>query len=724
MIEGATFGRRASFLSFPTTLLELEQARGKTALFTEVDALVASVLVRSLQAEDVVETKKERYGDLVSMIGLESGNKDTLDSWFSVTSQHTKGAWFLPEKMSLKSGLANLPWTFAAYPRYATGIVWEERAGVLAVDCPDAVLIWSILQPFFEQLFAPFELRGRLAGTKSAEEQFATWAEVDEIVTALGLELGDELAVLRYGGGWGQLGAPEQLAAKQRLLAAMATQANGQMASRYRAYRLAPLIARYYSKASGGQALRKAVLTRALEKTLVGFFGGDWLRFLHYIEESPHPNEEVATAIPATDLFVGGTKSATAVAADLSLPADEVRRALSAYWDTSETRPPVSISPVEERVEVLKSYWCHFDEIHSRQVPGMPSLWGLVEEHGGRLRAEWEEPDVRYAPGCYRVLLPETLLGDIERLWSPTMLARWPDRIVTEISPHAALADAFGVGLTFWQGVSLTAWFLTEGPYSRTDMAGLTTYYADALSQLEVMGCAIDPALFVELIDGEARLGPEEPVSTEKTSVEIRPGVQVQMSLSSATRRSGFEGLRDIITRHRRAWSERYLESYLKSRWGTELREAARHHSEAIAERGKPPTPKQFAKHAVVAANHWLGGDMSAFYAAIGEKSAVHPVRVCLMPLDRGRFANRVFDGLGGQRFVRRVVVANREEGNAQAEEQDRHTKLGWLAEQSLSYVQLEEALGRPPELKEFGTSGFEYRCSVLSTDTEVAWEK
>ena len=134
---------------------------------------MANVLVRSLRAEYVVETKKGLHGDSVSITGLEGDSKDTLDRWFSVVSQHARGTWFLPEKMTLKPGLASLPWTFATYPRYATGIVWEERAGVVPVDCPDAVPIWSIFQPLFEQLFAPIELRGRLVGTKSAEDQLA-----------------------------------------------------------------------------------------------------------------------------------------------------------------------------------------------------------------------------------------------------------------------------------------------------------------------------------------------------------------------------------------------------------------------------------------------------------------------------------------------------------------------------------------------------------------------
>ena len=67
----------------------------------------------------------------------------------------------------------------------------------------------------------------------------------------LGLDVGDKLAVMRYGGGWGRLRAGEQLDAKQGLLAAIAAQATGVMVCRYRAYRCIPLIARYYSKAKG-----------------------------------------------------------------------------------------------------------------------------------------------------------------------------------------------------------------------------------------------------------------------------------------------------------------------------------------------------------------------------------------------------------------------------------------------------------------------------------------
>jgi hypothetical protein len=722
MSENQSFGRRAVALSDPGSLIELEAREGKAELFADVDALLADVAVRCLRSEATVDLARGRYTDSVSIAGLDRRLEGVLHDLFAVANQHSRGAWFLPEKASLKVGLVNLPSIFARHPRFATGLAKEEWARVLLADSPAAVFLWAVLEPLFEQLFMPFELRGRMAGTKNREDQLAAWTSVDKIVAVLGLDIGSELAVMRYGGGWGRLRAAEQLEAKRRLLAAFAAQANEQMAARYRAHRVLALTAAYYSKAKNGPARRKQVLTRPLEKTLAGFFGGDWLRLLRYLEEAPHPDEEIASAIPETKLFVGSTKSPAAVAAQVGVPVEEVERALSTYWDTVGERAAGSMSPVDERVGVLKAFWLHFDSIHSRQTTGMRSLWGLVEEGWG-VRIVWGGPDW-YNPRLYRELLPSELVDEIERLWGSVMLPRWPDRVVSEISPHALMAETFGPALQFWQGSALTAWFVCEGPMSRTDMAGLATYHQDALAELERLGCPIDPALFAELREAETRLGPAEPQGEKKSSVEVSPGIRVEMSMSTGSRRAGFECLRDIITRYRREWTEQYLNAYLRARWETEIREASRLHAQAIAQKGKPPTPKQFARHAVTATSHWFGGDLSGLYAVIGERSAVHPIRVSMMPADRLGFAKSVFESLGGRRFERRVVVSSREEGRAQAEEQDRHRKLGWLAEHSVRFIQLEEALGRAPEMKEVGNSAFEYQSGILSPDPQQAWEK
>jgi hypothetical protein len=714
------FGRRAVAAPGPEALLALEIAEGKDAIFKEVDALVGDVIVRSLQADRVFNLAADEPS--VALADLTEPLRVVLESLFSVGAQHEQGAWFLPEQASLKVGIQNLPWTFHRYPRFATGIVWEERTRVALAGQPAGVLLWTVTEPLFEQLFLPLELRGRLAGTKDRDGQLASLAAVDEVVAALGLRLEDELTIMRYGGGWGQLCAAEQLAAKQRLLAALAAQADGKLAARYRAYRLEPLISRYYEKSKRSPALRKQVLTGPLERTLAGFFGGGWLRFLDYLGEEPNRGEEIVTAIPKTRLFAGGASRAAAVAAQTGLPEDEIARALSTYWSAAG-RAVAPASPIDQRIDVLRTYWAEFDELHARQAPGMPSLWGLVQEDHLGVRLRWGGPEW-FTSGLYRELLSSALCQRVDQAWAAIMLPRWPDRMVTEIAPHALMAEAFGPALKFWHGVSLTAWFVSEGPYSRTDMAGLADYYADPLARLEHLGCPIDAAMFSQLIEAEAGLGPPEPIKTESSAVEVAPGLKIEMSMNTGSRRSGFEGLRDVITRNRRSWAERYLDVYLRARWDSELREAARLHAQAIAERGKSPTAKQFARHAASATNHWLGGDLAAFYAAIGEKSPVLTVRVPLMPPDKAGFASLVFRRLGGRPFERRVVVANRDEGRVQAEEQDRYNKLAWLAEQSLHLIQLEEALGRPPELKEFGAPGFEYRSEILHTDSGIAWER
>ncbi len=91
--------------------------------------------------------------------------------------------------------------------------------------------------------------------------------------------------------------------------------------------------------------------------------------------------------------------------------------------------------------------------------------------------------------------------------------------------------------------------------------------------------------------------------------------------MTIGSRRSGFEFLRDIVTRYRRAWSAKCLDAYLRARWESEIQGAARQYARYIEVQGKAPTEKQFAKVAEAPTNHWFGGDVNSLYAAIGEKA-------------------------------------------------------------------------------------------------------
>jgi hypothetical protein len=162
-------------------------------------------------------------------------------------------------------------------------------------------------------------------------------------------------------------------------------------------------------------------------------------------------------------------------------------------------------------------------------------------------------------------------------------------------------------------------------------------YYRRELEALADAGFSVDRSFFAEMVHAEKGLGPPVPIVTEVSEHEVAPGIVISTSMSSGSRRDGFETLRDIVTRHRRRWEGAYLDGYLRSRWEPQLRTVAWEHSRWLAAKGKGPTLKQFAKLATPAANAWFGGNLGDLFGAVGEKPRVKPQRVALMPPNRVR---------------------------------------------------------------------------------------
>jgi hypothetical protein len=315
---------------------------------------------------------------------------------------------------------------------------------------------------------------------------------------------------------------------------------------------------------------------------------------------------------------VRGASRAAEIAVSQGIPAEEVQRIAASLWRESD-----GTSPIEVRIATLKKFWAAFDDIHAKQRSGMKPLWGLIEE-SEFLALESGDAGYPYQPGLYRNLLPSDLIADIERLWGSIMFTKWPDRIVTEPFPHRLMAETFGPALFFWQSCALTAWFLCEGPSSRTDMTGLAHHQRRELHELREMKTPVDEKLFQDLIRGERRLGPPEQIIKDISTMDPGHGISVKMSMTAGTRRKAFEMLREIVTRHRQIWANQYLDSYLRSRWESEVREAANRFTQRLSEKGgKAPTLKQFASAAGPATNHWFGGDVSGLYRTIGEKVPV-----------------------------------------------------------------------------------------------------
>ena len=708
----ASFGRQVVQAATPTVFLELEEREGRRDQFAVIDALTETLLRRSLRGEPVaVLTADAQRNVSLELVGLDDADAAFLAHAFALAAQQQRGAWFLPEAATLDAGWANFPFHLQTQPRFATGITAEERGKVSFRSSAGALFFWAVLEPLFEQLYYPFALRGPLAGTKDQAWQRSAWREAEVFLAALGFDVGDVLAPIRFGGGWSKLRAPAQVQAKQALMEALRQQSARPHAARYRAYQIQRLLSRYYQQAKKGPPKFRSVLTKDLQRVLAGFFGGDWLAFLAYIDEEPHPDEQIATALPETRLVVADRDRVAAVATAHDLSAAEIERVLAAFWGTDR-----AASPVEPRVDALRAYWRELDAIHARQRSGMPPLWGLVDDMGVSLAVR-----APYQPGLYRALLTPQLLAEIDRLWGACMLTRWPDRIVSPIAPHALLAEAFGPALTFWQGCSLTAWFLCEGPSSRTDLAGLADYHARDLAALERLGCPVDPALFDELRAAERLLGPPRriPDPAPRIRQDLDEGISLTVEVSIGMRRDGFERLRDIMTRHRRSWSEQHFEAYLRARWETEIRDAARAFHLVAERKGKAPNPKQFAPHAAMATNHWFGGDLSALYRMMGEKSPFEPTWLLLMPADREAFAQSVY-----QRLIdaAQALPINAAAGAARDDEEPVRLHLQRLAEESIRFVQREEVFGRPPTLEEFGREGFAYRASSLSPELAAAW--
>ena len=311
------------------------------------------------------------------------------------------------------------------------------------------------------------------------------------------------------------------------------------------------------------------------------------------------------------------------------------------------------------------------------------------------------------------------------------MLPRWPDRIVSPVSPHLLAAETIGPALKFWHGVGLTAWFVCEGPMSRTSIEDMETYYARDLEALEVAGAPVDRAVFRELLAAKRHLRERPRRYEESKQVEVAPGLSITIQTSfGATQYDGFEHLRDVITKFRRAWANAFLERYIRGRWDGEVRAAADVYNRVTNDAGKPPTARTIAPKVQATVNHWFGGDLAAFYIAIGAKAQIVTSRaVRFVPADRYAFMRAFVTA------IRPSLVHDVTDPKAGDASWELNTGISSLARLGFRSLQLTEALGEPPALAalrdQFSNAqairlrNEDYRpVSILGDDPELAWSR
>jgi hypothetical protein len=192
-----------------------------------------------------------------------------------------------------------------------------------------------------------------------------------------------------------------------------------------------------------------------------------------------------------------------------------------------------------------------------------------------------------------------------------------------------------------------------------------------------------------------------------------RPGISLRRPA-----RSGCSRLRDIVTRHRRRWTEEFFGKYLDGRWRADLTEASNAFSRRAADKAQAPTPKQFAPDATTAANNWFGGDLTGVYRAIGLKLSFASDADLQLPADVRGFITHVYSLLDVAVAVPALTGAALPEQEPSAR---RAITVRGLARGAVLWVQLREALGRSPELKHYPRQ-FEHSAQSLGLGIDDAW--
>lgn len=700
MIE--PFGRRLLLTLTLHDAMELD-AHDHPDRFKQIDAVVSELLRLAVgKAKDEHDPSLKAADSalrLATLDPLDDTSRKLISRTFVRVAMEKRGAWFIPEPKSIDVGWLSFAFFQQRRSRFASASIAGTRTNIDVLD-RESLFLWSTALPLFDLLWAPFRLRGPESGTKVSADE---WRRASDFYRAIGVPM-ETLAPFLPRSGWSKLDTAGRAEHKSALFDAVVRALKpAAVAAAARMLFLRELAARHYRVGKHGRALRRKVLAKPFQPTLIAYFGGSWLDWLEWIGEPPHPDEEVIEALPSTKLFVEtrdtlAEKMESTAKATGSSPA-RVAEVLTALQGSAITQ-----SPIDERLAVLRQLWRSVDATHRAHDVNQGSLWGLVGERFFHLttglRGQFGEPDDRVADR----FLPTGVLSQADALWGTCVLARFPDALVFEPFPRAAMAEALGPALRFWHEVALTAWFVSEGPRSRTTLSGLRDHARKLIVALDEFGTPIPPALFDELAKAEQARGEPEQLWAQTV---VAGGLS--LAVSAGTRLGGYSGFRDIISRHRLAWATSYLDTYLRACWERDLISVQGEVQRRLADKGKPPTAKQFASLAADVANHWFAGDLSRVATAIGIKSPVSPKR---NPKLRGSA-----DEFSARMYLRLIGAARADDTNSIA-------AAAHYAKQAIDIVQRWEAEGEVPDFADGGSKMIDYlRENVFgSASPEDSW--
>lgn len=682
-------------------VLAIEDAAGLTGRFTGLETAAAAVLSRAFAGRAPVYARGKNAP--VFTPAVPTAALTAFEANFDIGAQQQRGAWWLPEQVSVKYGLVNAPAYYRDHPTWAMTRA-DDDSGRYTLGDTAVFATWALLEPFATDLLEPLLLRGPDNGSLDAEAGVARWTAVSDRYHDLGLTspaVSAALTAMTPGHGWSRLDAAAQTRGKQQLLEALQPAVTGNTVRRWRVLNMRELLTRYQAKSKRGPAESRAVLTKAVQPTLAAWFAGDWLALLDYLGERPADGEVIQTALPTARLYVEGSAKVQQVARERNLDPEKVAEMLASYLGSDAVQ-----SPVQRRIAVIRAWWAALDAAQAIQRPGMPALDALFD-------SQVPQPGDAADPFAYpggAAWLTGPVRDDIVEVWGAMVVPAKAGRIVSTLSPYWAMRPALGPALQFWFELLETCWYICEASYARSDLPGLRSHYRASLTAMKESGIPVDDALFVALEAAETRLGPPEPLQDPGEPIDIGHGLSVTFSIGSGSRRAGFEILRDIVTRHRRAWAATHLDAALRAAWETPLRELATAINKAVEAKGKLPTARQLAGMTAPVANSWFGGDLSAALAGIGEQPLAAQIDVRLLPTDRYAYARRVYIGLGGHQVA-----------NIRDPSQTDAYRLLSLAANSPRLIQKQELLGAPPSAKDGGFEKYNNWPDGLNYDKLLA---
>lgn len=715
-----TFGRQLTAAGTPAERLALDAAVDRRGELKAIDTVIDDLLLRALAGERVI-ILGERYDDeTVELSGVDGTMRAAIGAHVDVEAMERRGAWALPARETLVAGWANFGWWVRREPRFVGSLADDDRRKVTLRGNVPGTFAWAAVAPVFELLSVPHDLRARKAGKLDLDAQRKAWEPLDAMLEACEVDLAGELAPFRPRSGWSCLSAAQRADARVRLVEGWARHATTDFAARLRAWMLGGLIERFYAKAKTGAPTSRQVMTRAYWRPLVAFFGGDWLALLAYLDEQPHPGEEIVSALPKPKLFAGGAARVRQSAADVGVDESEVKKMLASFFGSAD-----AMSPVERRVAVLRRLWDVVDELHASHTPTAGTLWGVLDERN-------EVHDTRFDDQCRRGLhrqtLPPELNAQIAQLWGTAATTKNPDRLVTRWLPHHGAWDAFGAALQFWHEVALTTFAHTETTgYWEWGLSEVAERHQQQLEELAAAGCDVDRAFFRELTAAAHALGPVEYDRHVSRSEVGGIGIEINFSGTDRVKRPGFERLRDTVTRHRRAWADRHLDRWLEQRWQTDLRAAAEAFNRALLAKGKPPTIRQSINASQPALDRWFGGDVRQLLNAIGQKAPAGAlVYERRLPADPYTFGKAVERALGGGQPEPEMTDWSSDDRDTLAAfraTRQHNSARYYAAFSAYEYIRAWEALGERPQMKQVksGKRGAEF---MNRDDPDKAWRQ